>query len=174
MEYHRTFSFACWGGWWNVALAEWKKRPQAWVMLPLQDVDLLNWCRMIFYGGMTERGRVCKGAVDACRYDDRYSVGQMIFKGFKIYMVYVMWNWRIGWQLAGCIKSSAAEDRAVWYLHAIARLLLVLRGLMEWRCDGVEGSGADESSDRPTRNASEWKKLPQAYFGICRLRHFKQ
>lgn len=47
---------------------------------------------MIFYGGMTERGRVCKGAVDACRYDDRYSVGQMIFKGFKIYMVYVMWN----------------------------------------------------------------------------------
>jgi len=36
---------------------------------------------MIFYSGMTERGRGCKGAVDAWRYDDRYSVGQMIFKG---------------------------------------------------------------------------------------------
>lgn len=47
---------------------------------------------MIFYGGRIERGRMCEGAVDACRYDDRYSVGQMIFKGFKIYMVYVMWN----------------------------------------------------------------------------------
>ena len=34
---------------------------------------------------------------------------------------------------------------------------------MEWRCDGVEGSGADESSERPKRNASKWKKLPQAY-----------
>ena len=36
---------------------------------------------MIFYSVRTERGRMCKGAVDACRYDDRYSVGQMIFKG---------------------------------------------------------------------------------------------
>ncbi len=38
-----------------------------------------------------------------------------------------------------------------------------LRWLMEWRCNGVEGLGADESSDRPERNASKWKKRPQAY-----------
>ncbi len=53
------------------------------MLLPLQDVDLMSWCWMIFYSGMTERGRVCKGAVDACWYDDKSSVGQMIFKGLR-------------------------------------------------------------------------------------------
>ena len=38
---------------------------------------------MIFYSGRTERGRMCKGAVDACWYDDKSSVGQMIFKGLR-------------------------------------------------------------------------------------------
>ncbi|MBK8808607.1 MAG: hypothetical protein IPO21_19030 [Bacteroidales bacterium] len=40
----------------------------------------------------------------------------------------------------------------------------------------MKGSGADASSDRPERNASEWKKRPQAYwvsiygmFGKCTM-----
>lgn len=67
---------------------------------------------MVFFSSITERGRMCKGAVDAWVNDVKPSVGQMIFKGlrFKYFSGFEIGYWAD--RLDRCIKSSAAEGRA--------------------------------------------------------------